>query len=221
MIRLVIADDQALVRGGLRLILESQPDMEVVAEAGDGREAVARTRESKPDVVLMDVRMPGVDGLSATQHIVEDPALSGVRILVLTTFDLDEYVYEAMKRGAAGFLLKDIPPEQLVAAVRTVAAGEALVHPSILRRLIEDYVRRPGPGHGSAQRLEPLSEREIEVLKLIGRGRTNAEIAEELYLSEATVKSHVGRVFAKLDVRDRAQAVIVAYETGLITPGAC
>lgn len=219
MIRVLIADDQALVRGGFRLIIEAQADMVVVGEAGDGGEAVALAREHHPDVVLMDVRMPGLDGLGATKAIVCDPLLRDVRVLVLTTFDLDEHVHEAMRNGASGFLLKDVPPESLAGAVRTVAAGEALLAPAVLRRMIDGFLRRPAPGASSPPALAQLTDRELEVLRRIAGGRTNAEIAADLYLSEATVKSHVGRIFTKLDVRDRTQAVILAYETGLIIPG--
>lgn len=219
MIEVLIADDQALVRGGFRLIVEAQPDMTVVAEAGDGTEAVARARELHPDVVLMDLRMPGLDGLGATKAIASDPGLRDVRVLVLTTFDLDEHVYEAMRSGASGFLLKDVPPEGLAAAVRTVAAGDALLAPTVLRRLIDGFVRRPPPGSSLPPLLDRLTDRELGVLRRIARGRTNAEIAAELYLSEATVKSHVGRIFTKLDLRDRTQAVVLAYESGLVVPG--
>jgi DNA-binding NarL/FixJ family response regulator len=219
MITVLIADDQALVRGGFRLIVEAQPDMAVVGEAGDGAEAIALAREHHPDVVLMDVRMPGLDGLQATRAIAHDPGLRDVRVLVLTTFDLDEHVYEAMRNGASGFLLKDVPPESLAAAVRTVATGDALLAPAVLRRIIDGFVRRPAPGSALPAALHELTDRELEVLRRIARGRTNAEIAAELYLSEATVKSHVGHIFTKLDLRDRTQAVILAYETGLVVPG--
>lgn len=219
MIRVLIADDQALVRGGFRLIIDAQPDMTVVGEAGDGTEAVALARQHHPDVVLMDVRMPEVDGLEATRAITDDPGLRSVRVLVLTTFDLDQHVYEAMRNGASGFLLKDVPPESLAGAVRTVAAGDALLAPAVLRRLIDGFIRRPAPGASLPPALRQLTDREIEVLRRIARGHTNAEIAADLYLSEATVKSHVGRIFNKLDLGDRTQAVIVAYETGLVAPG--
>lgn len=219
MIRVLIADDQALVRGGLRLIVEAQPDMTVMSEARDGREALTLARQHHPDVILMDVRMPGLDGIEATKAIADDPGLRDVRVLVLTTFDLDEHVYEAMRSGASGFLLKDVPPESLAAAVRTVAAGDALLAPAVLRRLIDGFLHRPAPGSRMPPALGPLTDRELEVLRLIARGRANAEIAAELYLSEATVKSHVGRIFTKLDLRDRTQAVILAYETGLVVPG--
>ena len=216
MIRVVIADDQALVRGGIRMILETQADIEVVGEAADGDGAVAMARKLAPDVVLMDIRMPGTDGVQATRAITRDRAGDKPRVLVVTTFDLDHYVYQALKAGASGFLLKDEPPETLAAAVRTVAAGDALLAPALLRRLLDEYVSRPEPGHVSPP--PELTEREVEVLQLIGRGRSNSEIAAELYLSETTVKTHVTRIFTKLRLRDRAQAVVLAYETGLVTP---
>ncbi len=217
MIRVLVADDQALVRGGLRMILEAQDDIEVVAEAEDGAQAVARTRELQPDVTLMDVRMPALDGIAATREIVG--AGLSTRVLVLTTFDRDEIVYDAMKAGASGFLLKSAPPAKLADAVRTVADGEALLAPTVTRRLVEQFVRRPPPGQTVPPQLVSLTDREREVLQLIARGRSNSEIAAELVLSEATVKTHVNRVFAKLEVRDRVQAVVLAYETGLVQPG--
>jgi DNA-binding NarL/FixJ family response regulator len=213
----LVADDQALVRGGFRMILEAQPDIEVVGEAEDGLEAFARTRELRPDVVLMDVRMPQLDGIEATRRIIADDLPS--RVLVLTTFDEDEIVYDALKAGASGFLLKAAPPARLVEAVHTVAAGEELLAPSVTRRLIEEYVRRPPPGNRVPFELADLTEREREVLELIGRGLSNSEIAERLVVSEATVKTHVNRVFSKLDLRDRVQAVVLAYETGIVRPG--
>jgi len=216
-IRVLVVDDQALVRGGFRLILESQPDFEVVGEAENGMQALARARELRPDVVLMDVRMPVMDGLEATRQLLA--RRDAPRVLMLTTFDLDEYVYDALRAGASGFLLKDVRPEQLADAVRVVAAGETLLAPVITRRLVEQYVRRARPGTTTPAALASLTERELEVLGQIARGRSNAEIAGELYLSEATVKSHVTRVFAKLSLRDRAQAVVVAYESGLVEPG--
>lgn len=214
MIRIVIADDQALVRGGIRMILETQSDLEVVGEAGDGAEAVRIVDATAPDVVLMDIRMPGTDGIEATRAITA--RASRARVLMLTTFDADRYVYQALKAGAAGFLLKDEPPERLVAAVRTVAAGDALLAPTVLKRMVEEFVARPEPGTSAPP--PQLTEREVEVLRLIGRGRSNAEIASELFLSEATVKTHVTRIFTKLGLRDRAQAVVLAYETGLVQP---
>ena len=217
MIRVLIADDQALVRAGFRAILEGQDDLEVVGEAADGGEAVDIARELRPDVVLMDVRMPGVDGIEATRRLLRDG--EAPRVLMLTTFDLDEYVYEAMKAGASGFLLKDAPRDQLVGAVRTVAAGDALLAPTLVRRLIEDFVRRPAPGARPSAELDDLTERELEVLTLIARGLANAEIAARLFVSEATVRTHVTHILAKLGLRDRVQAVVLAYETGLVQPG--
>jgi DNA-binding NarL/FixJ family response regulator len=216
-IRVLIADDQALVRGGFRMILEAQDDIEVVGEAGDGREAIAKAKELQPDVVLMDIRMPDLDGLEATRRLVG--ANGAPRILMLTTFDLDEYVYEAMKAGASGFLLKEVPPEKLADAVRVVAAGETLLAPAITCRLIEEFVRRPPPGSGAPAELAELTERELEVLKLLARGFSNAEIASSLVVSEATVKTHVTHILTKLRVRDRVQAVVLAYESGLVLPG--
>jgi DNA-binding NarL/FixJ family response regulator len=213
MIRILIADDQSLVRGGFRMILEAQPDLEVVGEAADGREAVEQALALSPDVVLMDVRMPVLDGLSATRELAR--ASWAGAVLILTTFDLDEYVYEAMKGGASGFLLKDVDPTDLVHAVRVVARGDALLAPSVTRRLVERYVRRPT----RPPELEELTAREHEVLLLLGRGRSNTEIASELFLSEATVKTHVTRILRKLGLRDRAQAVVLAYEAGLLLPG--
>ena len=215
MIRVLLADDQALVRGGFRVILESQEDIEVVGEAGDGREAIRLSAELQPDVILMDIRMPHVDGLEATRRIAATPAAP--RIVMLTTFDADEHVYEAMKAGASGFLLKDLRPEDLAHAVRTVAAGETLLADQVTRRLVERFVRRPPPG--SHPDLGELTGRETEVLELVARGRSNAEIGAALFVSEATVKTHVTHVLQKLGLRDRVQLVIFAYETGLIEPG--
>ena len=218
MIRVIVADDQTLVRAGFRAILEVQDDLEVVGEAEDGEEAVALARKLRPDVVLMDIRMPNIDGIEATRRLTRDG--DAPRILILTTFDLDEYVYEAMKAGASGFLLKDAPRDQLVGAVRTVAAGDALLAPALVRRLIEDFVRRPAPGARPPPELDALTEREREVLTLIARGLANAEIATRLFVSEATVRTHVTHILAKLGLRDRVQAVVLAYETGLVQPGA-
>jgi DNA-binding NarL/FixJ family response regulator len=215
MIKVLLADDQELVRAGFRMILETQADIEVVGEAGDGVEAVAATRRLRPDVVLMDVRMPNLDGLQATEQVVA--AGSGSRVLMLTTFDLDEYVYQALTAGASGFLLKNAPPEQLIGAVRVVAAGDALLAPSITRRVIEQFTRLPPPG--GTEPPAGLTDRELEVLKLVARGLSNAEIAAELFVSDATVKSHVAHLLAKLQLRDRVQAVVLAYESGLVRPG--
>ena len=218
MIRVLIADDQALVRGGFRLILEAQKDIEVVGEAEDGEDALAQARDLRPDVVLMDIRMPKMDGLEATRRLVSANGES--RVLVLTTLDADEYVYEAMKAGASGFLLKDVRPEQLADAVRVVASGDALLAPAITRRLIEDFVRRPPPGSGRPTEVTELSERELDVLKLIAQGLSNAEIAAALFLSEATIKTHVTHILGKLRLRDRVQAVVLSYECGLVQPAA-
>lgn len=218
MIRVLIADDQALVRGGFRMILDAQQDIEVVGEACDGREALARARELTPDVVLMDIRMPELDGLEATRRLLSGDGTC--RVLILTTFDLDEYVYAAMKAGASGFLIKDVRPEQLADAVRVVAAGEALLAPVITRRLIEHFVSRPAPSPGAPEQLEDLSERELEVVKLIARGQSNDEIALELFVTRATVKTHVTHILTKLQLRDRVQVVVLAYECGLVQPGA-
>ena len=217
MIRVLIVDDQALVRGGFRLILEAQKDIDVVGEAADGREALDRARELQPDVVLMDVRMPELDGIEATRRLLA--AESRARVLILTTFDADEYVYDAMKAGASGFLLKDVRPEQLPDAVRVVARGEALLAPTLTRRLIEQFVRRPSPGSRAPDELQGLTERELDVLRLVARGASNAEIASALFVSEATVKTHITHILTKLGLRDRVQAVVVAYESGLVQPG--
>jgi DNA-binding NarL/FixJ family response regulator len=216
MIGVLLADDQELVRSGFRLILELAEGIEVVGEASDGQQAVRLAKELRPDVVLMDVRMPVLDGIEATRRLARAGVAS--RVLVLTTFDLDEYVYAAVQAGASGFLLKDAPREQLVTAVRTVARGEALLAPAITRRLIERFISRPAPAR-SAHALAGLSARELEVLRLLARGLSNAEIAAELFLGEATVKTHLARVFTKLDIRDRVQAVVWAYESGLVEPG--
>jgi DNA-binding NarL/FixJ family response regulator len=218
-IRVVVADDQALVRGGFSVLLRSAPDLEVVGEASDGLEALDLATRLRPDVVLMDVRMPRMDGLEATRRITADPELATTRVIILTTFDLDEYVHEALRAGASGFLLKDTLPDELLGAVRVVAGGDALISPRITRRLIEEFARRPEPGTTSAAPLAPLTERELEVLVLVAKGNANSEIAEALYVSHATVKTHVSRLLTKLYCRDRAQLVMLAYETGLVTPG--
>jgi DNA-binding NarL/FixJ family response regulator len=218
-VSVLIADDQALVRAGFRSILEAQPGIRVVGEAADGRDAIALARSRNPDVVLMDIQMPDIDGLEATRRIVDgaDPDAS-IAVLMLTTFDLNEYVYEALRAGASGFLLKDVPPEDLVAAVRVVAAGDGLIAPTITKRLIEQFARSAPPTTPPGG-LDELTPREVEVLTLIARGLSNREIADELVISEATVKTHVKRVLSKLAARDRVQAVVAAYEAGLVTPG--
>ena len=216
MIRVLVADDQALIRDSFRLLLDLEPDMEVVGEAGDGREAVAAARRLQPDVVLMDIRMPVLDGLGATLALTQ--AGLPTRVLILTTYDADEYLYDAMRSGACGFLLKDVRREQLAGAIRTVAAGESLLHPALTRRLVERFVQGPPPGGHDAV-LTVLTERETEVLRLVGRGLSNREIAAELFLGEATVKTHLGHVLTKLGLRDRVQAVVTAYESGLVRAG--
>lgn len=216
MIEVLIADDQAMVRSGLRLILESESDIVVVDEAEDGEQAVRLANRENPDVVLMDVRMPAIDGLEATRQITE--ANQDIRVIVLTTFDVDDYVYGALRAGASGFLLKDAEGDQLIEAIRVVASGEALIAPSITKRLIAEFAGRPESR--VVEGLGELTERELEVLAQIARGLSNSEIAEELYVSETTVKTHVSHILAKLQLRDRVQAVVVAYESGLVTPGA-
>ena len=210
-IRVGIADDQALVRAGLRMIVESQPDIEVVAEAGDGMEAVRMAGRDKLDVVLMDIRMPNMDGIEATRQI-----SSSTRVVILTTYELDEYVFDALAAGASAFLLKAAPPEELLRAVRVVAAGDALLAPSVTRRLIDEFAHRPDRAALGARRVEDLTARELDVLKEVARGQTNAEIAAKLHVAETTVKTHVAHVLDKLQLRDRVQAVILAYEAGLI-----
>jgi DNA-binding NarL/FixJ family response regulator len=217
--RVLIVDDQALVRAGFRMILDAEPDIEVVGEAGDGADGLDQARLLKPDVVLMDIRMPELDGIEATRRLLAGGAATGTRVLILTTFDLDEYVYEGLRAGASGFLLKDTPPEQLVAAIKVVAAGEALLAPSVTRRMIEEFVRRPAPRPAAASGLDDLTAREMEVLALLARGLSNAEIAAEFVVSETTVKTHVAHVLMKLGLRDRVQAVVLAYECGVVQPG--
>ena len=218
-VSVLIVDDQALVRRGFRMILEAEEDIDVVGEAGDGAQAIEEARRLSPDVVLMDVRMPELDGIEATRRLLADGTTPS-KVVMLTTFDMDEYVYDALRAGASGFLLKDVPPEQLIAGIRSVASGDALLAPSVTRRLIEEFVRSapalgaPPPG------LQELTPRETEVLQLIAAGLSNAEIAKELYVSETTVKTHVAHVLMKLRLRDRVQAVVVAYESGLVRPGA-
>ncbi|QSB13085.1 response regulator transcription factor [Natronosporangium hydrolyticum] len=218
MIRVVLADDQALVRAGFRALLDAEPDIEVVGEAGDGAQAVRLTSQTRPDLVLMDIRMPGVDGLTATRQLAADPALAQLRIVILTTFELDEYVFEALRSGAAGFLVKDTEPVELLRGVRAVAAGDALLSPSVTRRVIEQFAARaaaPTPPREVAD----LTDREREVVALVGAGLSNQEIAERLVLSPATAKTHVSRAMGKVGARDRAQLVVLAYEAGLVRPG--
>ena len=216
-IRVVLADDQALVRAGFKLILESEDDLAVVGEASDGDEAIFTVKRLQPHVVLMDVQMPNLDGLEATRRIAHDPAISS-RVLILTTFEQDDYVFDALRAGASGFLLKNTPPEDLVQAVRIVAAGDALLAPSVTRRVIEEYSQRSAPIKSDAS-VELLTERELEVLKLLATGKSNAELATLLYLGEGTIKTHVSHLLSKLGLRDRVQAVVYAYENGLAQPG--
>jgi DNA-binding NarL/FixJ family response regulator len=221
----LVADDQPLVRAGFRLIIESEPDLEIVGEAGTGTEAVREARRLRPDVVLMDIRMPELDGVEATRQLAGPGVDAPVKVLVLTTFDLDEYVFESLRAGASGFLLKDVPADDLLAAIRTVAAGDAVVAPSITRRLIDRFSPLLPPAaadagdHGAAGALALLTDRELDVLRLMAKGRSNAEIAGELFVAETTVKTHVGRVLSKLGLRDRVHAVVYAYESGLVQPG--
>ncbi len=219
MTRVLVVDDQALVREGFSALLAAQPDLEVVGTAEDGAQAIRQAQRLSPDVVLMDVRMPVLDGIEATRRLMSLPGDRHPRVLILTTFDLDDYVFEALRAGASGFLLKDARPAELAGAVRVVAAGEALLAPTVTRRLIEEFARRPAPRSGQRTRLRALTPRETEVLTLIAAGLSNAEIAQRLVLAEQTVKTHVGRILAKLDLRDRAQAVVLAYETGLVRAG--
>jgi DNA-binding NarL/FixJ family response regulator len=218
-IGVLLADDQTLVRTGFRMILEAQPDLEVLGEAADGRQAVQATRRLRPDVVLMDVRMPVMDGIQATRELCRPDAATPANVLILTTYDLDEYVFAALRAGACGFLLKHTSPEALVEAVRTVAAGDGLIAPSVTRRLIAEFARAPAAPARPPRALGELGERERDVLELVARGRSNAEIAKELTVGAATVKTHVGHVLTKLGLRDRVQAVIYAYEAGVVQPG--
>jgi DNA-binding NarL/FixJ family response regulator len=217
-IRVVLADDQNLVRAGFRALLDAQPDIEVVGEAANGDEAIALARDVTPDVLLMDIRMPGIDGLAATRAIVADGALADVHVVILTTFDVDEYVFEALRVGASGFLVKDTEPAELLRAVRAVAAGDALLSPGVTRRLIAEYAQRAKDRARDAK-LDRLTDREREVVSLVAEGLSNEEIAERLFVSPATAKTHVSRAMVKLDVRDRAQLVVMAYESGLVVPG--
>ncbi len=219
MIGVVLADDQALVRAGFRALLESEADMDVLGEAADGEEAVRVVRALRPDVVLMDIRMPRLDGLEATRRIAGDHELGASRVLILTTFEIDEYVFEALRAGASGFLLKDCEPMELLQAVRIVAAGEALLSPRITRTLIAAFAAQPRRTPVSPEALRELTEREREVMVLVGRGRSNEEIAAELVITQSTAKTHVSRAMSKLGARDRAQLVVMAYETGVVTPG--
>ena len=218
-VRVGLVDDQPLIRTGLRTMLEYASDLEIVGEAENGELAVELARRQRPDVILMDIRMPVLDGIQATRRITADPDLSDVRVVMLTTFDLDEYVYAAIRAGASGFMLKDARPEDILSAVRVVAAGEALLAPSVTRRLIEEFASRPEAAPAPAPELAALTDRECEVLALVGRGMSNAEIAERLYVSPATAKTHVSHIMTKVYARDRAQLVVMAYESGLVRPG--
>jgi DNA-binding NarL/FixJ family response regulator len=218
-VRVLIADDQALVRAGFKMILDAEDDLDVVGEAADGLEAVELAKRLKPDVVLMDIRMPQLDGIEATRRVIALDGTPPVRVLMLTTFDLNEYVYEALRAGASGFLLKDVPPEQLAAGIRVVAEGEALLAPSITKRLIQEFASGAVTPAQPPKGLDELTARELEVFKLVARGLSNAEIAAELIVSETTVKTHVARVLMKLGLRDRVQAVVLAYESGISVPG--
>ncbi|MGH1490877.1 MAG: response regulator transcription factor [Acidimicrobiales bacterium] len=219
MIRVLLADDQELVRRGFAALIDAEDGLEVVGQAATGAEAVDQALASRPDVILMDVRMPNLDGIAATKRITDDDRLADTRVLVLTTFDLDEYVYDALRAGASGFLLKDTAPQQLLDGIRIVAAGDALIAPAITRRLIDEFAARPHLANDDDQRLAGLTEREHDVLVEVGRGRNNAEIADRLFISPLTAKTHVSRIMSKLAARDRTQLVVMAYETGLVTPG--
>jgi DNA-binding NarL/FixJ family response regulator len=220
MIRVVIVDDQPLMRTGFRMILDAEPDIEVVGEGGDGLDAIELARHARPDVVLMDIRMPRMDGIAATRELAGSAARDPVRVLILTTFDLDELVLGALRAGASGFLLKDAPPEDMVEAIRIVARGDALIAPSVTRRLLDRFASKlPDPQRSRPAALDTLTARELEVLGLVARGLSNGEIADQLVVSETTVKTHVGRILSKLDLRDRVQAVVLAYETGVVQPG--
>lgn len=217
-LRVLLADDQALMRAGFRMILESEDGIEVVGEADNGQQTVDLARRLRPDLVLMDIRMPKMDGVEATRLLAGPDAMDPVKVLILTTFDIDEYVYAALRAGASGFLLKDVPPEELIRGIHVVASGEALLAPSVTRRLLDEFARRPDPQTGPPVALESLTPRELEVLELMARGLTNAEISAELVVGETTVKTHVGHVLMKLGLRDRVQAVVLAYEEGLVHP---
>ena len=217
-IRVLVADDQALVRGSFRILVDTAPDLTTIGEAATGTEAVELARRAQPDIVLMDIRMPGMDGIEATRHITSTPAATAVRVLILTTFDTDKYVFAALRAGASGFLLKDTPPADLLAAIRIVAAGEALLAPTVTRRLIAEFTRQPQPAQRPTAALDQITERERDVLTLIGLGLSNTEIAAHLHISVSTAKTHIGRLLTKLGARDRAQLVITAYDTGLVLP---
>jgi DNA-binding NarL/FixJ family response regulator len=218
-IRVLLADDQSLIRAGFRILIESADDIEVIGEAVDGAQAVELARQHRADVVLMDIRMPGVDGLEATRRIAADDDLAGVRVIILTTFESDEYVYQAIRAGASGFLVKDSEPAELIQAVRVVARGDALLSPSVTRKLITDLASRPDSPRATGRELDSLTEREREVMTLVAAGLSNDEIAGQLYVSPLTSKTHVSRIMTKLDARDRAQLVVMAYECGLVVPG--
>lgn len=218
-VRVLLADDQALVRSGFRMLLDAAPAVEVVGEAGDGAQALSLARRLRPDIVMMDIRMPVIDGLEATRQIAADRSLSETRVLIVTTFAMDEYVFEAVRAGASGFVVKDIEPEDLLGAIRVVAAGDALLSPPVTRTLIAEFARQARRGAAAVPGMADLTEREREVLKLVAGGRTNAEIGSELFMSPATAKTHVSRILSKLDARDRAQLVVIAYESGVVSPG--